>query len=207
MDRKGKPRLQSDVQPAQLRIDQIKVLVQAFAGVRAQFQLLRFPIRANRERVARFDRRQDADQALDDLISPGDFPREVLFSQAARIQVTHRSPRLLGQFVRRPLHLIGQTHRIVLEILQQHVGVTKPDAHALQIRQPAERAAKANAIKTAERSLDFRLVARDKCIHGVTPVVGGDGRVKTTHHSTLRRHAFSIWLRQKAALGTSVPPW
>jgi hypothetical protein len=198
----GKPRLQPDVQPAQLRVDQIEIVVQAFPLLLAEFERLPLAVGTDRERRAGLHTTQHADQPHGDAVPLSDLPRQILLPLGAAGDVLQRPFRRFRDASRRVANRVGQPHRVVLELLEQNARMKQPRPQSADVRQPPQRPAKPDPIKATQRSLDFGLMACQKRLHGVTPRMG-DEMVTTNHHSTPRRHAFPLWLRPEAALGNS----
>ena len=89
MDGKGKPRLQPQVQEAQLGIEVVKVLMQAFHPLATQIQFLRLAIRAHTVGDTGFDAGQYADQALRHAVGAGDAKGNYLGGETPSFVKTH----------------------------------------------------------------------------------------------------------------------
>ena len=114
----GEPGLEPDIQPAELRINQIKVMMQTLSRERPQFEPLQDTIGTHRECQARLDTGQHTDQPLGDPIVLRNATGKLLFPRAAARQILQWPSRLIGQSRGRLLNRIREIHRVFLEVLK-----------------------------------------------------------------------------------------
>src|SRR4051812_17116823 len=128
LDRIRRPALQTDMHPAELGIDQVPVEMQALARAAHHLQPFGFPVAGHRERPARLQGRERADQAHPVIL--GNSARQRLLGGArgvgmGGVQVDERPAAVVGQ------HLgVGfQARRLGFEerarVLEQNVAAVQ----------------------------------------------------------------------------------
>src|SRR5690242_11007751 len=82
LDRIGRPALHTDMHPAEVRIDQIPVEMQALARTAHHLQAPGFAVAGHRERAARLQGREHADETFRHSILRSDPARQRLLGTA-----------------------------------------------------------------------------------------------------------------------------
>jgi hypothetical protein len=125
----GCPGLQPHMHPPEFGIDQIQVIVQAFAW--PHLQTLGLPVRCDRERAAGLDHRQHAHQPLRHPIPLGNRPRPGLLGGARTMRAGVR------QILDRPLRRRRKRH----DMSPDPVRLEEPSGVLQQNRSPRQVAA------------------------------------------------------------------
>jgi hypothetical protein len=166
----GKPGLQSGVHKAPLRVLKVKILMQAFSPPPAQFEPLLLAVRANLIRPAGFDTGEDGDQPFLDIVPASDVTSQIFLTGPAAGEILHRPAGLFGDLLPASPNFIGDFLGVVREVLEEQIHALHETGHAGNVRQPAQRAAEAQAVETVQDTADVILVPFGKLLHGATPV-------------------------------------
>ncbi len=129
MHRKGKPGLQPRVQQAQLRIEEVVVVMQALADASLQVDVLGRPIAVNLVSPTRFHATEHTDQSLADPIAASQFPRQRFLVLGTAGQVTHGPTSVSRHLLGRLANLLGELQGMGLEVLEEDVPLEQITAH------------------------------------------------------------------------------
>ena len=219
---KRKPTLYAHVQEAKLRIEDVEVEVQALAPSPHYFQFLALAIALHCKRGARFQDREDTNQALTHAISFGNRARQVFFGLATvlgrgRRQVQVRATGLSRNLLRLGFHLLRRCLHIGLELLEQHaLPPQEPGKRPLWI-QSRQMPLEDEAIKHRQCAKYRVLMYTQKRVHSLSrDIMVGVRSLRASPYRRLSRRSFSLryttwtgffqgrlWLRPKAALWTT----
>src|SRR4030042_1866051 len=144
------PCLKAHVTETKLRMIKVVVQPDAFTTCHFQFEFLRRPVASDHRRHALFDDTQITDGPMRDALLRRNLVSHRFLVEPAAVEIMC----LYSKFVRPPLatcaYIARNTHRPVLEILQQNTPSPKKPPKAGLISQPSQRPAKANPIQTSD---------------------------------------------------------
>ena len=162
LDLEGKPRLDANVQPTQLRVANVQVVMQTLPEHRTQFQFLLLTIAVHAECPAGLDTTEHRDQTreiIGHLVlthEPGD---DFLLALGRRVHVMHLTHRRPGrEFLGQRLQLLGVALQERGQVLEQNLENPQQAHHALGERNRPTRAAKANAVESGQDTIDIGLM-------------------------------------------------
>ncbi len=112
---------------AEVVIGVVEVQVRALALLDDEAQAPRLSIPSHRHGPTPFDRTEDANQAVGDLVALLNCSRPVFFREARRLQVFDRPPRVRRHLGRMRLHAGGEVLGERRKVLQQDVATAQPD--------------------------------------------------------------------------------
>ena len=166
----GKPGLQAQVEQAQLLVQEIEVVVEAFARFQTQHQFLLFPVAAHEVGQAGLDDAPDADEAAGYTVAAGQVAGQEFLTGATGVQIGQRALVGLGQLLGGGAHALGPAADEGGEVLEQDAGAVQVALHEARLVERAQGAHETQPIKARQNADDIGGVLSYK---GRRDVAGG----------------------------------
>ena len=193
----GKPGLQPQMQQSQFFVQEIKVVVQAFARLQPQHEFLLRALAAHEVSQARLDHAPDADQSADQSVAPDLVAGQQFLALGTAVQIKQRPARALGQLLSGEAHAFGPSAGEGRKVLEQDAHTTQVSHHETGLVERAQGGHETEAVKTRDNADD---------IAGVLSYKGGRDVVRCgsnfDFHTNVLSHrrrpvCSSLWLRRQ----------
>jgi hypothetical protein len=156
VDPKRKPGLQAQVHEPQNRMLIIKVVMEAFARLQAQFQELSIPVALDEISQAGFDTTPDANETALDGVTAGEITSQGLLALGTGLQIDQRPSILLGQLMSGQADPISPMSDEGREVFEQNTDFAQIAEHHFRLIEESQAGLQANAVK-ASKNTDDRL--------------------------------------------------
>ena len=204
MNGKGKPRLEAQVQEAQLLVKEIKVVVETLAGFQAQHQFLLFPVATHKISQTGFHYAPDTDEPAGQTIAASQITGQQLLSLAAAVQIEQGTFGLLSQLMGGTPHPVGPSCGKGAKILEQDPHADEITCHECWLIKCAQCGHQTEAVKPRKNTDDIAGVLSYKGTRGGAGC-GGNFDFHTNVLSHGRRPVCPAELSSSVSL--RVHPW
>lgn len=169
---KGEPGLQPQVHEPELRVLKIKIVVEAFAGLELEMELVRRVVAAHEVGQARLHAVEDADEPVGDVVALGERTGERVFALGRGVEIAHRPAALPGEGVGGIAHAVAQRSGVGAEVLQQDARRTELPEHEGGLIKVTQTAPQPQPVVALDYARDIRAVLRQKLLHAAAVVCG-----------------------------------
>src|SRR6266436_558849 len=159
LHQEGEPRLQSNAQPTQLLVNQIKVEVDTFTPLQFKFQLLGLTITAGTPVSTGLDTTQHSNKSRTHARALFNLQSNLFLARPAGRQVNHRAAMFLGQGRTRLADTVGKANRKGLKVLPKHTGPLEIILHDRRIIETSQRPLKPKPVPSVQYADDIGLMA------------------------------------------------